>query len=82
MAESRARHEVENLETRLSSAHEPLSSLERASYENGVGKDVHQAGDSNLENRFQEAMRKDDDARRQQDYEYNKQATEKFNTRP
>jgi len=82
MAGMGAENKLHNLETRLSSQRGPLSSSERANYQNDLGNEVHHLGDSSLENRFQNAMRKDDDARQQQDYEYNKHATDKFHEQP
>ncbi len=52
MLKMRARHEVEQLEQKQAHG-EPLSTSEAAFYQNSVGKDVHQAGDSSLESRFQ-----------------------------
>ena len=58
----RARHEVEKLENeRL-----PLPPSARASYTNSLGNDVRRTQDSNLSRRFQEVMRKDDDANNEQ----------------
>jgi hypothetical protein len=63
---NRARHEVEQLE--LKQAYEgPLSTSDEAFYKNSLGNEIHQSGDSSLESRFQEVIRKSEEQRRQQD---------------
>jgi len=81
MLKMRARHEVEQLEQKQAHG-EPLSTSEAAFYQNSVGKDVHQAGDSSLESRFQGVIRKSEEESRQRDYDYNKEGTESLRTRP